>query len=113
MFALEAALEPANEDILAQRREEESRLVRILEAIKGLETNEDWCSLKKEILDGLTERLERDLKSEAEQDDPDPKKLNRISGELKWSRRFTDLKKLGELYTGQLKAIRKHIHGNS
>ncbi len=109
-FALEVAKEPQGEEAMKVRREEEARLIRILEAIKGLEANEDWCSLKKEILDGLTERLEKDLRIEAEQENPDPNKLNRFAGELKWARRFSDLKKLEDVYRIQLQAVRKNLN---
>lgn len=90
---------------------EEARVVRIIEAIQGVQDSKEWSTLKTEVFDSLVNVLEKDLKTEAKKEDPDPKKLNRLSGELKWAEKYSDLTKLEISYRTQLQGIRKHIHG--
>lgn len=95
-------------DLLPKLKEEESRVVRIIEAIQGASQTKEWSTLKNEVFDKLVGSLERDLRTEAKRDDPDPKKLNRLSGELKWAEKYSDLSKLEESYRLQLQRIRTH-----
>lgn len=94
-------------------REMEAQLVRIIEALRGIEHSQEWSTLKTEELDGLSARLERDLREEAMQDDPDPKKLNRITGELRWAKRFSKLEKWIERKEVELKQVRLNLYGKS
>lgn len=112
-FALESVLAKAAPDPKVKLREMEAQLVRIIEAIRGIKHSQEWSTLKTEVFDGLTARLERDLREEAMKDDPDPKKLNRITGELKWARRFSKIEKFEELKEVELKNIRQNLYGKS
>ena len=68
-------------------REEEAKTIRIIEALQGIQNTKEWRTLKKEIFDGFMLSLEREIKSEATSENPDPQKLNRLSGTLKWAER--------------------------
>jgi predicted nucleic acid-binding Zn-ribbon protein len=104
--------EPERSDGLEARlRAEETRLMRIIEALKGVEDSKEWSSLKIEVFDNLVNVLERELRTEAKSDEPNPLKLNRLSGELKWAERFSDLKKLENTYRVQLQNVRQQLHG--
>lgn len=98
-------------DLKPAFKERESKLVRIIEAIRELKKTSAWSTLKIELFDGLTESLERDLRSEAKKDQPDPSKLNRIAGQLTWAERYSDLDKFEVGKLVELKGIRKNLYG--
>lgn len=101
------ALEPSvDSDVVPKLREEESKLIRIIEAIQEVTKTGAWSTLKSEVFDGLVVSLERDLRAEAKKEDPDSKRLNRLSGELKWAEKYSDLSKLANTYMLQLQRIR-------
>ena len=106
-----ADLQPESEDISPRLRIEEARLVRIIEALQEVRETKAWSSLKNEVFDPLVNVLERELRTEAKKDEPNPLKLNRLSGELKWAERFSDLYKLEQTYMVQLQNVRKQLHG--
>lgn len=102
-----------NEDITPKLRAEEARLLRIIEALQGVQSTKQWSSLKTEVFDSLVNVLEKEIRTEAKKDEPSPFKLNRLSGELKWAERFSDLNKLENMYRVQLQNIRQQLHGKS
>lgn len=91
--------------------ERESELVHTIELVQRIRLSEDWSSLKEKILDGLTSRLEKELLEEAKKEDPNTNKLNRIAGELKWAKRYSDFEEYEKTLRVELKAIRKR-YGN-
>lgn len=100
-------------DLEVKLQEREAKLIRIIEAIGRVKESEAWSTLKIEVFDGLSSVLKRELLTEAKKDDPNTNKLNRLSGELKWSEKFTDLEKFENEQRIELKAIRLRIHGKS
>lgn len=95
---------------IAQRellKEREGKLVKILEAIRAVKETKCWSTLKVEIFDGLSSKLERELRDEARKVTPDPNKLNRIAGQLEWAERFSDLNKLDQRFQVELQGIRQ------
>ena len=103
----------SNEDVATKLRVEEARVLRIIEALDGIQDSKEWSSLKTEVFDNLVNVLEKELRTEAKKDEPSPLKLNRLSGELKWAERFADLNKLANSYRVQLKNIRQQLHGKT
>lgn len=100
-------------DIKPKLQERESQLIRIIESIRGIKQTKEWSSLKSDIFDSLTENLERDLRNEAKKDNPDPLKLNRIAGQLKWAEKFSDLNKLEEVYRVELQGVKIKLYGKN
>lgn len=100
-------------DIAPQLRNEESRLLRIIEAVELIETSSAWSTLKTEVFDNVVNIIEKDISTEAKREDPDPKKLNRLSGELKWAQKYSDLSKLSNTYKLELQRIRIKLYGKS
>lgn len=94
-------------------RAEESRLLRIIEAIEEVDSSKAWSSLKTEVFDPLVNILEKGLREEARKENPDPLKLNRLSGELKWAERFSDLSKLEASKREELVRVRINLYGKS
>lgn len=90
-------------------KEREATLVKLIETLRRVAVSEDWSSLKKELFDGVVETLERQLKSEAEKDKPDTQTLAKISGQLVWARKYSDLRKLSDIFMVELTNVRKQI----
>lgn len=99
------------ESVKEKLHSEEGRLVKIVEALQDVQKTKAWSTLKTEIFDSLVTVLEKDLKTEAEKIDTSASKLNRISGELKWARRFSDLAKLEGEKRAELQRLRLTLYG--
>lgn len=102
-----------SEDFAPRLRAEEARLLRIVEALQSVGSSKEWSSLKTEVFDNLVNVLEKDLRTEAEKIDPEPKKLNRIMGKLEWARRFSDLHKFENEKRVELKNVRLQLYGKT
>jgi hypothetical protein len=88
-------------------------LLRILEAIKDVQENRSWSTLKTEIFDSLVNTLEKDIRIEARKEEPSPTKLNRLAGELKWAERYSDLYKLEQKHRVELQNVRIKLYGKT
>lgn len=106
-------IEKTQEDNKPKLRSEEARLVRIVEALQEVQSSKAWSTLKTEVYDNLVNVLDKDIRTEAEKSDPDPNKLNRIAGEVKWARRYSDLAKFENEKRVELQNIRIQLHGKS
>ncbi len=89
----------------------EAALVRQIEAVRAIQGTSDWSTLKNEIFASLLTSLERVLREEAKNENPNTNKLNRITGEIKWAERFSDLSKLEGTLMVELTQVRKRLHG--
>lgn len=92
-------------------RESEQKTIHLIEAIQRVEQSEDWSTLKTEIFDGLTLKLNKQLQEEAKKEVPDTLVLNRLSGQIIWADKYSDLSKLGNTYRLELTKIRKLLYG--
>ena len=100
-----------SEEVKTKLRTEESRLVRIIEALRDVQDVKSWQMLTEEVFRPLVNILEKELKTEARKEDLSPLKLNRLSGELKWAEKYSDLTKLENNYQVHLKSIRTKLYG--
>lgn len=98
-------------DIKPKLREREQKLLNLIEAIRAVSKTREWGTLKTELFETLVHSLERDLRTEAKKEDPDTRKLNRLSGQLKWAERYADLNKLEEVFKVELTGLRKQLYG--
>ena len=105
--------ETTREDITPKYRAEEARLLKIIEALQEVEQSKGWSTLKTEVFDTLVNVLEKDIRNEARKGTPDPNRLNRLTGEIEWAERYSDLGKLGNRYREQLQAVRIKLNVKS
>ena len=91
-------------------RTEEARLVRIIESLQIIQTTKEWSTLKKDIFDSFVSSLEKEIKSEARSENPNPLKLTRLSGKIEWAERYSDLSKLENYYKVQLTNLRTKLY---
>lgn len=92
-------------------KEREQKLIRIIEALSEVQKTKGWSSLKKELFDSLPDDLSKQVLSEAKKLNPDTLRLNRLSGELKWAERFSNLKKYEDELRVELQQIRQKLYG--
>lgn len=90
-----------------------SELVKIITAIRNVQESDDWQFLKKSVLDGVVETLERQVKTETQKDEINPANLYRLQGQLAWAKRYADLSKLEEFFNQQLTGIKLNEQNNS
>lgn len=94
-------------------KKRESEVVKILDAIQGVKETKDWSTLKEFVFDGLVATLNREIQAEAVKDNPDPLKLNRLAGQLKWAEKYADLTRLHDVFRLELTKIRKILYGKN
>jgi len=97
----------------APLRERETELIRLIEAIRDVNASESWSTLKEEVFDGVLVSLEKEIFSEARKDAPDLLKLSRLSGQLKWAERYSNLDKMESELRTELTNVRLKLHGTT
>ena len=92
--------------------QKEGELVKIIEAIMRVATSEDWNILKEHIFDSLVDGLERRLNSEAAKAELNQPEIYRLNGQLAWARKFSDFKKLADVYRVELSNVKQQLNNN-
>lgn len=94
-------------------KEREQTLIKHIEALQEVQKTKSWSSLKTLLFDNLPADLNKQINAEAKKLNPDIQKLNRLSGELKWAERYSDLKKLEDSFKVELQQIRIQLYGTT
>ena len=102
-------LEEKEDSRLSFLQEQQGEITRLIEAINRVEASEDWRKLKELLLDGIVEKLERQLKDEAKKDEVSLPKLYRLQGQIEWAKRYSDLKKISDEKRLEIKNLKKLI----
>lgn len=92
-------------------REEEGKLIKILAALQTIQTTNEWSSLKEYKLDNLVKTLKSKVFTEAKKEIPDTLKLNRLSGQLEWAEKYSDLSRWEQEIRVELQRIRIMLYG--
>lgn len=92
-------------------RTREAELVRLIEAVKEVEASKAWSTLKELVFSIEVEKLESQLKTEAEKDNPNPLSLRFVSGKMAWATKYADLSRLATVFRLELTNVRKNLHG--
>ena len=103
-------LEETKDNRLSFLQNQQGEFTQLVEAINRIESNEDWQRLKKLLLDDVVNRLEKELKSEAEKIVLDPPKIYRLQGQLEWARKYTNLKKIADYKKVEIENIKNLIN---
>jgi len=99
-------------DMTPSLQEKKAVLLRLIEAIDKLSSNEDWQTIKELLFDEQVEKLEKQLLNEAKAIELLSPKIYRLQGNLEWARRF-DLYKLAETYKAELNQVTKKLNENA
>ena len=93
--------------------QQKGQLAKIVEAIRRVESSEDWQSLKELVFDSVIETLERQLKAEAQKPEVVTPELYRLQGQLVWARKYADLEKLAEFFVRQIEGIKVQLKNDT
>ena len=91
-------------------QEQQGEITRLIESINRVEASEDWRKLKELLLDGIVEKLERQLKDEAKKDEVSLPKLYRLQGQIEWAKKYTNLKKISDDKRLEIENLKKQIN---
>lgn len=93
-----------------QLLEIQDRLIKLLEAISRLETNEDWKILKELVFDKSLSSIERQLMNETINKEVNLNQIYKLQGEWVWAKQFSDVNRLFETYKKQLEDIKNKLN---
>jgi hypothetical protein len=102
-------VEETEDNRLSFLQKQQGELVKLVEAINQVEISDSWRELKKLLLDGVVESLEKNLKSEAEKSEVSLPKIYRLQGQLEWAKKYVDLKKMVDWKKVELESIKNQI----
>ncbi len=93
-------------------QEREVWLTKVILAVEEIIGSQSWSTLKSEYLEPELKILKRDLMKEAKAENPNTNKLNRLTGEIKWLEKLSDLEKYEKTLRVELQGIKQRLHGN-
>ena len=97
------------DEVKTQLREQQTNLIRLVEALAGLEGKKEWGVLKELIFDKSLQVIERQILSEALTQKIDVDKLYRLQGEWAWAKQYSDTDKFAENLKRQLASIKNKL----
>lgn len=101
--------EIVSEENKARLREEQTRLIKILEALEKLDKSKEWHILKDLVFSKSLEVIERQIKNEALQPEISTDKLYKLQGEWVWAKQYSDTDRFVKTIKLQLEEIKKRI----
>lgn len=90
-------------------REEQTRLIKIIESLEKLDKSKEWSSLKELVFDKSLESIERQMKFEALSPEINTDKLYNLQGQWAWAKQFCDIDRFTETLKIQLQEIKKKL----
>lgn len=88
----------------------EGELVKIIEAVKEIESTNAWSTLKALVFDQVTDNLEKRLRLEANRPELNAPDMYRLQGQLVWARRYSNLDTLLEAKRLELTNVRRQLN---
>ena len=90
-------------------REEQTRLIKIIEALSKLDKTKEWESLKELVFSKSLVNIERQMLNESVAKEVDVNKIYRLQGEWAWAKQFTETDRFVETLKRQLEEIKKKL----
>ena len=100
-------LEEKEDSRLSFLQEKQGELAQLVEAINRVEANEDWRKLKDLFLNGVVDKLERQLRDEASKVEVSLPKIYRLQGQIEWAKKYSDLKKISNQKRLEIENLKK------
>lgn len=97
------------DEVKAQLRVEQARLVKIIEALVKLDGSKEWQTLKEEVFDKSKQAIERQLMVECLAQEVKDPKIYRLQGEYAWARQFCETDRFVETLKRQLEEIKRKL----
>ena len=90
-------------------REEQTRLIKIIEALSKLDKLKEWESLKELVFSKSLVNIERQMLNESVAKEVDVNKIYRLQGEWAWAKQFTETERFVDTLKRQLEEIKKKL----
>lgn len=93
-------------------REQESKLIKIVEALNKVSENRDWKYLQDTIFQGVVDGLKRERETQIERQPLNGPLIHNLNGQIKWAKKYLDLLDLASIYKQELVNVRKQLNAN-
>lgn len=103
-------IEKKEDSRLSFLQEQQGELAKLVEAINRVEANEDWRKLKELFLNGVVDKLERQLKDEAGKKEVSLPNIYRLQGQIEWAKKYINLKKISDDKRLELVNLKKQTY---
>jgi hypothetical protein len=90
-------------------REEQTRLLKVVEALSRLDKSKEWETLRDLVFSKSLVAIERQLLNETLSKEVNMNKIYRLQGEWAWAKQFTDVDRFIETLKKQLEEIKKRL----
>lgn len=97
------------EETKALYRQEQDRLIRIIEAFEGLEKTEEWKTLKELVFSKSLDAIQRQILNESLSRVIDTEKLYKLQGEYAWATQYVQTGRFVETCRKQLAEIKRKL----
>ncbi len=98
-----------NEDMAVKLREEQTRLIKLIEALAVLKESKEWNVLKELVFDKTITSIERQLLQTTLAPKIDTDKLYKLQGEWVWAKQYSDTDRFIDTLKKQLEALNKKL----
>ena len=97
------------EEVKVILRQEQARLIKLIDALVKLEKSQEWAVLKELVFDKSLEAIQRQITSEALAVTIDINKLYKLQGEWAWAKQYSDTNRFVDTLKKQLEDIKKRL----
>jgi hypothetical protein len=97
------------DEVKVQLRNEQTRLIKIIEAFMGLDKNKDWQILQELVFNLSVANIERQIYNVSLSREIDDKELYRLQGQLAWAKQYNDTGRFVEALKKQLEEIKRKL----
>lgn len=98
-----------NEDVKVRYREEQTRLITLIEAFESLEQSKEWEIVKELVFSKSLQAIERQILSESLKPLIDTNRLYRLQGEWTWAKQYNDTAQFVDTLKKQLANIKDKL----
>jgi hypothetical protein len=97
------------DDVKAQLRLEQNRLIKIIEAFVKLDNNKDWQTVKELVFDTSLQAIERQIFVESLTPTIKTDKLYNLQGQWAWAKQYSDVNRFVDNLKKQLEEIKRKL----
>lgn len=95
------------DDRVSSMNKREGDVVKIVEALRKVESSPEWSTLKEYVFDKVLDALVHRRNAEAAKAEPNVSEIHRLNGQIAWARRYADLSALADIFQSELTNLKK------
>lgn len=90
-------------------RDEQNKLIRLIEALEKLESNKEWKVVRELVFDKSVTAIERQMQNEALNKEINTNALYKLQGEWVWAKQYSDVDRFVSTLKKQLEDIKNRL----